>query len=576
MTTIRDGEETKSHSNNHNITGPTRESADPAETERLSFLFKSSYQLTPEHNVGLVFEQSDSTNELDNRSRINDQIIQRWTEDESNRQRMGIFHTWQANNLAFDDLSWEVNYQESFTQGLTNMHYPECEKREGFFCIEYGDFYLRQEDRNFNQENLKFSLDLAKEFLTGSINHELIYGFSYEDKTVENVMWDSRWQGLTQDSGYRALSRPKADGQTHYPERDASFIPQTHIAIWNLYLRDSIALTDALTVNAGFRYDNTEYQPKTGQFFSNEANLVKDLDLSALSWQLSTIYAINDRHIVSFDANHGFKAPTVQEVYYGSRGASDDDWTTLPNYNLDVETATNLELSYQWRHENAFIKASVFKTQYDDFIESQDFTRQLAEPKMERYFDPVTHTMKTRETYNDEYQMPVNVGKSDSQGFEIEGQWFISEQHSLEASYSHETGEYENGDPMESISPDSAILAWIYSTDNWELRTQVRHTAEKKASDAYETNKDGEQEPVSDYLSDTSTVLDMNATIFLVENLTLNIALRNITDEHYFSWQRARRINNGSGGFRGGVSENGINRYSEPGRTVSASISYQF
>ncbi|GAA0812509.1 TonB-dependent hemoglobin/transferrin/lactoferrin family receptor [Colwellia asteriadis] len=576
MVTKRDGEETKSHSDGENISGSAREIPDPLATDRLSFLFKSSYQLTAAQNFGIVFEQSDASSDLNNLSRVTQQMPARWTEDESNRKRMGAFYTWQANNVAFDELSWELNYQELFTQGVTNMLYAGCLKAEGRRCVEYASPYLRQENRNFTQENLKFDFDLSKDFATGSVKHDLVYGFSYEDRSLENVMWDHRWNGATPDSGYRPLSRPKANGQTHYPERDASFVPQTDVAIINLYLRDSIALTDALTVNAGLRYDNTQYKPQTNEFFQDDQNLIKDVDISALSWQLSAIYAINNHHSVFFDANQGYKAPTVQDVYYGSRGASEDNWTTLPNYNLDVETATNLELAYQWQNESAFIKASIFKTQYDDFIEYTTLTRELAQPKIETYYDRTTHSYKKRSTTTDEYQMPVNVGKASSQGFEVEAQWEINDSNSLQASYSNVNGEYEDGDPMESISPSSAIIAWVYSADKWNLRTQLRHTAEKKPSDAYKTNSSGEQEPVSDYLSDTSTVLDMHANIYLTDDLTLNIAVRNITDENYYSWQKVRRVSNGSGGFRGGVSDNGINRYSEPGRSISANISYQF
>ena len=68
----------------------------------------------------------------------------------------------------------------------------------------------------------------------------------------------------------------------------------------------------------------------------------------------------------------------------------------------------------------------------------------------------------------------------------------------------------------------------------------------------------------------------MTAFYQISENLVLRAGITNLSDEEYSLWQAVRLVREGNGGFFGGVSGDGIKRYSEPGREASLSVNYTF
>lgn len=578
MYTKRSSSEDQNHSGRSEPLGASRELPDPLEYSSDSVLFKTEYTLDNNNEFGFVLENDENLVELDNVSRISGSIQGRFTEDEQNRTRYGVFYTNTSKNSAYDSLDVSYDYQDIFTSGVTNMHYAACvEYTPSYQCLGYGDPYLRQEQRELEQESSTLKIDLSKQLMTGHVNHFLVYGGSFETRMLENNMWDHRYNGLSQDSGYQALRSPLPNGQTHYPIKDANFIPQTDIAIWNVYLKDSMTVTPQLDLTAGIRYDNYSYQPEFDEYFTNDQGLVKDVDMNAVSWQLSAVYEASDNHAIIADIGTGFRAPSVEQVYFGSRGATVDDWQVVPNYDLEPEKALNMELAYQYQDESTRVRLSVFNTEYTDFIDNVTYTRDLAEPKMDRVYNPVCRCYEMVEVSTDDYQRPENIGEATVKGFELDASYRFANNFELRAAYSHTDGEYDNGDPMLSISPNSGMVSFGYdSRSNWRVMAQVRHQAEKKESDTLVTNDDGEQNPATDFLSDTSTVVDLIANFDITDNMVFNVAVRNLLDEEYYNWQRVRFVTEGSGGFRGGVADNGIKRYSEAGRTVSANINVRF
>ena len=47
---------------------------------------------------------------------------------------------------------------------------------------------------------------------------------------------------------------------------------------------------------------------------------------------------------------NGFKAPTLQQLYLDTSGNTVDEWDTIPNADLEAETAVNMELAYEFRY----------------------------------------------------------------------------------------------------------------------------------------------------------------------------------------------------------------------------------
>ena len=72
------------------------------------------------------------------------------------------------------------------------------------------------------------------------------------------------------------------------------------------------------------------------------------------------------------------------------------------------------------------------------------------------------------------------------------------------------------------------------------------------------------------------TVFDLYGSFRLNERLRFNLGVYNLFDEAYYQWARIRNVSRGDFYLYGYATDDGIGRYSEPGRNVRASISWQF
>jgi hemoglobin/transferrin/lactoferrin receptor protein len=129
-------------------------------------------------------------------------------------------------------------------------------------------------------------------------------------------------------------------------------------------------------------------------------------------------------------------------------------------------------------------------------------------------------------------------------------------------------GSYQKGDALESISPDDLVLALHYhSQDNtWGAATMAKFIDGKDVDESFSAT----------YYSNSAQLLDVSAWYNITDNLTVRANITNLFDKNYLLWNRIRNVRTGSGGFFGGVTGDGIDRYSEPGRQFSAQVSYSF
>ena len=176
-----------------------------------------------------------------------------------------------------------------------------------------------------------------------------------------------------------------------------------------------------------------------------------------------------------------------------------------------------------------------------------------------------------------------NIGEVTVEGVEFEGRWLLTDDLSLRLAYSWNEGEEKDGAPLQSIVPASGVVGLAYKapTDRWGVETNIVHSQSKKASDATLADATNATEIPPDYFArygGSFTTVDLQAHYQITSQLKLNAGVYNLFDKEYIRWQRIRFVNQGSaaGGARGGISEDGIHRYTEPGRNFKVSVSYTF
>jgi len=573
--TLRDGDETKAHDSGEAITevASATEVAHPISIKSASILAKFSYEFAEGQRIGVLFDQTDRTVEGNPLSRNTATYYDFDTYDENNKSRYGLFYKWDyADNIAFDSLAATLDQQVLFTSGVTSFGYTSR-----------GLSYLRREDRSTEQNSTALHVDFEK-FIEGDISHHLVYGVTWENSDIENVRWDRRYNDLTDSSGYR-------DG---YPERDAAWVPETETAVFNVYVNDTMKITDQLSVNAAFRYDSTKYSPEVSASFGDASGTsVVGSKFSAVVGELIGEYEFLPNHYILASYSQGYKAPSAQQLYLGTDGSevitdkntamSYIDLDTVANAELDAEKSSSIELGYKLETERASVTLTAYKTRYEDLIQNVTL---LLPYGIDVTYDEATRAGLIETTISaDDYAKPENVGRVDVQGIELDAIYAFTNNLYTRITYATIDGEYKNalagdhdaGDMLETAAPDSGSWSLGYQADNdqWgvELHTLWFDKIEENDDLSFTSLNNGSGPA---YYPDSYTVFDLTAFYEVSNNITLTAAAYNLTDKEYYRWEVLNSIRPGSGGFFGGVSENGYKRYSEPGRSFSVNLSYIF
>lgn len=586
--TVRDGNEQEAHSDGKKITDPASatEQADPFSVKSHSVLAKFAYEIEQGLRVGVLFDQTERDSDGTPLSRQSTSYYDFETDDENNKTRFGLFFSWDdANNVVFDSLSVTIDEQELFTSGVTSFGYT----------TRSGDAYLRREDRSTEQNVTSFNVDFEK-FIAGDISHQIVYGFKFEQRDIKNVRWDRRYQGLTDDTGYR----------DNYPMRDPAWVPLTETDVFNLYVSDKMQVTDNFSLTAGLRYDTTIYNPKVDDTFEDvSGNSVLDAEFSALASELVAEFEFVPNNYLMASYSQGYKAPSAQQLYLGTDGSgtiSDKntgveyiDLNTVTNPELDAEESSSIEVGYKLATERASVTITAYKTKYENMI--QNVSQALP------YGVEVTYDQRsffgTREitVSEDVYYRPENVGAIDVEGIELDASYAFTDNLYTRVTFATIDGEHQDslpgrhnkGDTLATAAPDSGTwsLGYQADSDQWGVALHAlwfdkvdKHTQPDPEDpavipgDLSMTSLNNGNGPA--HYPDSYTVFDLTAFYEISDNLRLTAAAYNLTDKEYYRWEVLNSIRPGSGGFFGGVSGDGYKRYSEPGRSFSVNLSYIF
>ncbi len=558
--TRREGHESESwYDTTEDRIGVGRRTPDPVDSTRDNLLAKLDLQLDERNTLGFMLERGRARNEVDNLSRVySPGYLERRGNDRNDRDRYGIRWQYRPRNALFDTLDAQLDRQVTDSRGLTTIV-------AGSGCPGGAVPCLRAEDRATEQTVDRAALDFSKVLDAGGTRHDVVYGLAWQQRDVDFTAVDTRWN---------------AAGDIATVDQDPRQVPKTDVRAWNLYLRDSLSLLDErLLLSAGARYDRYDYSPMVDETFVDPTGSVRDVRFSAPSWQVGAEFRFLPDPALWAQVGRGFRAPSVADLYSptGSTSAFDAVTgapvqfdTSSSNPDLEAEKSLNMELGYRWTTDRAQLGFSFFRDRYSNFIE----TVTTREPYANGY--RTTPTAAVQYTYNS--SMPVNAGKVTVKGAELEGRWQISDAWSSRIAAAYSEGEKRNGDPLESIVPASAVLGLRYApSPTWDVTASLTHAWGKNADDAYTTAANGTRETL-DWVdkADGYTVLDLTGTWNITAQLRLTAGIYNLTDREYYLWQRVRVLNEGTNTLYGYVNDQGIGRYSEPGRNARVTVAYSF
>lgn len=541
--TQRDGNEYENfNTKGKDIEGAAREVPDPQDRETKSLLTKVIYQISDNSEIGLIASKFERNTETDAKSFNGGWYSNRKGDDTSEVTRFGVFYSLEAETSLFDRLEVALNNQDVDFEARTSQHVE----------FDFGPRFSADEDRvdirSYDQSIFQLTLDMVKSFELAGQQHELTYGLEWQDKEFQNIQTRQANSNLN-DLGW--VSR-----------NIGALVPKSESDIKTIYALDTFNISNDTQFRLGARFDDISYDASADANFSDDTQTLGKVSFNAFTWTLGVEHQLTDNLALEAGVSTGFRAPTIEELYITS--GTPDDWDQAPNPNLDPEYATNFDVALVGETESFNYRIGAFFSDYKDFIENKRVegtnpNTNMADP--DGYLTPTNAS--DAEIKGIEVSVDMNLGKFGLDGFNT----------SIEAAYTD--GEEDNGDPIYSVQPLNAVWRLSYDADKWGAMVLTNFIKGKENDDAYSTAADGTRTyPL--YLSNTATIIDLRAFYDISENITLRAGVNNLTDKEYFLWDNVRFVDQADLRPGIGVRENGIRRYTEPGRNFEVSLNVVF
>jgi hemoglobin/transferrin/lactoferrin receptor protein len=385
--------------------------------------------------------------------------------------------------------------------------------------------YIDYNDYGFEQDILGLKAVFSKEVKGENTEHEFVYG-------VDIDLYDT--------TRPRLKTRVLNDGTVDFTNEKQKAFPGADTSLVGVYMQDSIKFnkTDWSLV-AGIRYDYYALEAKKDELYADAE--LNDITESAFSPKLGVIYQVDDNLSWYGQYVRGFKIPPHDQAYQ-SHGV-EPFYQILPNADLDPESSDSFEIGLRYASSDISVNLSTFYAAYDDFIET---TIAGVEP---------TYIPNVNKTFY-QYQ---NISETQISGVEAGIAMYVTDDILLEANVAYVDGENKDSDqPLTSISPlnGSILVSTEFGNVNW---TAAWRLAKAQSDVVLDTNGNKTTQ------GNGYGVVDLYAN-YQWQAWQMNVGLLNLLDKEYVPFELIAGQSKGTD----------FSQYSQPGRNVSARISYQF
>ncbi len=363
---------------------------------------------------------------------------------------------------------------------------------------------------SFEQRLRGVELNLQKEFVGDSVSHRLGFGIEYRERRTEEYR-DGLETGIEDGRQTNVLL-----GEV-FPLRD---FPLSKSRDWGAYLEDTVSWAD-WTLIAALRVDRYDLDPINDPIFREDYPFAEPVALSESepSPKLGLVYRAAPEIDVYLQYSHGFRAPPYEDANIGL-DVPVFNYRAIPNPDLRSESSDGVDVGVRWQGEDSSAHLSLFRTEYEDFIES----------KVRIGLDPQSGRLLVQ---SQNIQAAVIEG--------IEAGWSLSfdrlvEGLTFDGSVYWARGENrESGEPLNSVGPSQAVLGINWSSFDRQWLARLRATFTDDWSDRDESG--GELFEPPGY-----AVLDLFVTRRVNDRWTLRAGVLNLADREYWAWSDVRGL----------------------------------
>ena len=508
-------------------TGAAREKPDPQQTTLDNIVAKVVFSPSQRHrlSLGVDLYANDTTSEIlsDYGSVVfGTTVNSRDADDARERQRTSLAYRY-AGPLAVADRIDLTLYRQSgettqrtFEERTTPSRAMQARRRDSFY----------------EQRIDGMVVQFGKRFATGGIGHALTYGAEH---------FVTRNAGLRDGGTFDASGRPVREFSP-LPTRD---FPLTEVVQTALFVQDEIELFGgALSLSPGLRFDRFEAdaEPDAIYLSGNPGSATpEDYGDSEVTAKIGAVYRFNPTFSAYAGYSEGFRAPPYDDVNVGFSNFL-GGYKTIANPDLESERSRGLEIGARYAGKVLELRWSLFRNDYEDFIESFALA-----PRFLRSggIDPADG-LRTFQSVN---RASVRI-----QGSELGGAAVFRSGLSGRFALAYADGEDRAaGAPLSSVDPFTAVLGVGYDAGRWGGELVCTLVQGKDAADI--DPADG-RPATAGY-----GIVDLLAHIELSPRARIHAGLFNLTDQTYIRWADTA-----------GIGADAMGRFTQPGINAAVTV----
>lgn len=336
-------------------------------------------------------------------------------------------------------------------------------------------------------------------------------------------------------------------------------MPRSKGRQWALWAQDEFSWdggTYALT--PALRFDSYSQKPKAGGLYSANPNAAQ-IAFSQSSDQAvspSLLATYRPRQGLSFYAKYGygFKAPNASQLYlnFGEPGS----YLVVGNPDLKPEVSRGWELGMDLGDADRGARLSLYDTRYRDFIDRVAYAP--GNPQRDAAWEAYTNVTQF-----------ANRARVRIHGAELSGHWAFSDNWYTWGSMAWTQGkDQDTQEYLNSVAPLKAIAALGYRADRWgaeSILTMARRRGKVQYPQATAAAR------YEDFQAPGYGLVDLSAwwKPQAAKGLRLQAGVYNLFDKKY--WNALDVPTAGTSAIA-----NPIDSYTQPGRSLRVTLSYQY
>jgi hemoglobin/transferrin/lactoferrin receptor protein len=397
------------------------------------------------------------------------------------RQRFGLEHSWTPAQGWLDEVKTTLAYVPHSYESLSFKSSTSAT----------GDSLRTTDILNYSEDFYELDIQATKSFVTGGIDHYLIFGFD-GDYAATDYQRISRVNNLT-----AGTSTETRAGGFNFANAETTRA--------DIYAENRMTFAGGrFELTPGLRFATYRIEPKPDadyQVVPGAAPVTrKDSELLA---SLGAQYHINDSYTVWAKYGEGFKMPTAQQLFQSLDSTFFD---LVPAPGLRPESVKSYEIGLRYERERGYTAVNLFKSDYDDFIQSF-------------YNIPGT----SQYTYR-------NLSEVSIWGLEMSGAWDLNSHSWLSYAAAWQKGtQRANASAAKTahdLSPLTATLTYGYALPQYDLTLEAVATVAGRVKET--ADPDG-------YKPAGYALLDLYGKWQLAPNAVLNVGVQNVFDKRYFT-----------------------------------------